>query len=499
MLRTVPAAQLYWVCISILFLNVCCLSSCWSQESTVQKQDSAFHYLFSNPALAENYSASIIKKAEQLQLQDKLYKSYYILGVAKGLQTNYDSSFYYLDKALYFSKIFDSKEYRIKSLAALGKIHLRAGNKADALKFYNKALCYAKIIEDSLFISKAEHNVGMTLLSLNQKEKEKEYIEKAVHLPRADTLAELYAKNELNSLLFLEQLRNSALEIQLLRDKNAALQTENELSRRNFTLSIAVIALLLITLIVVLVLIYRERKANLLVLELNDKLEQKSLEISKQIETKNTILAIVGHDLRGPIKTLKNILNQEDGNGYKEYSKEITASLEGIDLLLNNLITWGKENKITLTPEPKSVVLFDLLNEIALLFTSCMELKNITLNCEVPTYLTVYADEQQLKTVIRNVINNALKFSYEGSTIYFYVQEEDGHLTLFIKDQGEGFTYDPTTLDSFFYNGQQGNPSEMVTGLGLYLAHHFTLLNKGSLKINSVLNEGTLVMITLPK
>jgi len=113
----------------------------------------------------------------------------------------------------------------------------------------------------------------------------------------------------------------------------------------------------------------------------------------------------------------------------------------------------------------------------------------------------VFADIEMVKTIIRNICSNGIKFTNKGGNITISATQTDKNVKIKIKDNGVGM--DEKTLSGLFslsaHNSKKGTMNESGTGLGLILCKEFAEKNKGKLEVSSVLNEGSEFNLILPK
>jgi len=128
------------------------------------------------------------------------------------------------------------------------------------------------------------------------------------------------------------------------------------------------------------------------------------------------------------------------------------------------------------------------------------EKKGISLHCNISTECSAYADRQMINTVLRNLVNNAVKFTGSGKEVSVSVKQEGAFLEVEVKDQGVGIA--PENLKKLFRIDMkyktEGTSGEKGTGLGLILCHELTLKNNGAIWCQSEINKGTSFFFTVP-
>jgi len=224
--------------------------------------------------------------------------------------------------------------------------------------------------------------------------------------------------------------------------------------------------------------------------------------------TKDRFLSIIAHDLKNPFSSVlgfSKLLNEnyEDlpDENRKSYSKYINDSAQKIFKLFEDLLIWGQSQTGKIQVNPKKIKLKELFDEsFSLLHFEALN-KGIKLENNVPHEKHVFADMSMIYTVFRNLISNAIKFSYTGGSINCSLIESKQVYTLAIKDQGVGippeikeklFKIDKTVQSS-------GTNNESGTGLGLIICKEFTEQNRGKIWVESQAGKGSTFFVSLSK
>jgi two-component system, sensor histidine kinase and response regulator len=234
-------------------------------------------------------------------------------------------------------------------------------------------------------------------------------------------------------------------------------------------------------------------------------LETTTQELTELNQVKTKLFSVISHDLRTSIYALKNIfealrlgyISKEDLiNELPGLSNEIDNCTE----VMENLLNWGrdqfKESRIVIER-------IDLREIAAITFKHLLNRanrKNITLVNSSATPVYVYADVQMIKIVMRNLVANAVKFTPAGGSIEIFTEEKGDFTNVCVKDNGIGMTEQAIAkVFSNEYYTTLGTNKETGTGLGLIICRDFIKSNNGNFVINSVINEGTIFTISLPK
>lgn len=232
--------------------------------------------------------------------------------------------------------------------------------------------------------------------------------------------------------------------------------------------------------------------------------EAKNQELEKLNDTKKQLFSIIAHDLRSPIGQLKGSLDLVNkgfisAEKFKEVAFQLSTDLEQLQGLMDNLLKWslGQLNGIQVHPEKTQLNL--VLEKVLVFFSKKLAEKNISLNRE-GVGIELMVDPDHLELVLRNLLSNALKYSYRGGKIVIKAHVEEGMATIAIKDKGLGMN-EKTRASIFVTDGFASTPgteNEKGTGLGLKLCKEFIEKNQGTIRVVSSENEGSTFYVSLP-
>jgi PAS domain S-box-containing protein len=240
--------------------------------------------------------------------------------------------------------------------------------------------------------------------------------------------------------------------------------------------------------------------------KLLDELRLSAEELKSINATKDKLLSIIAHDLRGPFANIVNLseilISQVQDKEYEEidtYANMIQASTQKVTGLLTNLLEWSrlKTGKISFSPAPHNLA--DILGETLDLLGPQAAQKEISITHKVDKNLIVSIDKNMFSTIIRNLISNAIKFTNKGGNINIKIDYQDQFLTCSIKDDGVGM--DQQKLDKLFRLEEKvstlGTNNEQGSGLGLILCKEFIDLHHGKITAMSEVGMGTNISFSL--
>lgn len=231
-------------------------------------------------------------------------------------------------------------------------------------------------------------------------------------------------------------------------------------------------------------------------------------ELKRTIIGRDKLYSVIAHDLRSPIGSIKMVLNMLIlnlpssiiGEEMFELLTMANQTTEDVFTLLDNLLKWTKSQVGKLKVVYQDFNIVEVVDGVTEIFSMVAELKNIKLHLDAPNGLDVRADIDMTKTIIRNLISNAIKFSNENSDIFVSVSKVDNMAIVSVKDNGCGIDdegkkkllHTDTHFSTFGTNNEEGS------GLGLLLCLDFSNKNNGKLWFDSVKNEGSTFNFSTP-
>lgn len=239
------------------------------------------------------------------------------------------------------------------------------------------------------------------------------------------------------------------------------------------------------------------------------KVEQHAEELKNLNATKDKFFSIISHDLRNPFSNLLGLSRQlsEDLDSYtpeelRERIKLIEESSKRGYELLENLLEWSMSQRGNIKFNPLRLNLSDVINESVSILENQVKVKNINIITEVNGDLSVYADYNMLKVVLRNLITNAIKYSHpDGSVIVRAAIKNENEVEISVKDKGVGIPEDEIAklfrIDTKYTT--PGTSNEFGTGLGLILCKEFIEKHNGKISVESNVSSGSIFRFTLPK
>ena len=238
-------------------------------------------------------------------------------------------------------------------------------------------------------------------------------------------------------------------------------------------------------------------------------IEKQNSELRATISNRDKMYSVIAHDLRSPMASIRMVLNlvvnsvSKDVVGPELFELLDKANRESEEVhdLLDNLLKWTKSQTGRLNVVRQELNLNDIIPGVVDIFEMIALTKKINLayqGSDKPVVAVV--DNDMLKTIVRNFLSNAIKFSPEDSTIEISLSTEGDFAKISVHDHGVGI--DPERLDSIFKKGDTtyGTGGEEGSGLGLQLCADFARKNDGDVRVESVVGEGSFsVLVPLKK
>jgi len=238
-------------------------------------------------------------------------------------------------------------------------------------------------------------------------------------------------------------------------------------------------------------------------------IEEKNEELRKTIAGRDKMYSVIAHDLRSPMASMKMLLNTIMMSVEKDkIDPDIFDMLEmsnktseEVFSLLDNLLKWTKSQLGKLTVIPQKLDISELADGVVEVMNSVAEVKHIKLIRTDHESFFVYVDIEMIKSILRNLISNAVKFSNPDSEIKVGIKAEDGKVIVSVTDSGKGIKKEDQhkLLKDSTHFTTYGTNSEEGSGLGLLLCRDFARKNGGELWFESEENLGSVFSFSLPQ
>lgn len=226
--------------------------------------------------------------------------------------------------------------------------------------------------------------------------------------------------------------------------------------------------------------------------------------IQQEDEAKKSFLATVSHELRTPISYVKGYSEAIqngliDGQQKEEAMQIITREAARMERLTNEFMQLARQDDVAQT-EHEPLVLAETIRDAICLITQQATSKHIEIIQNFDEALIITGDEQKQKQVWINLLENAIRYSHEASKIILTTKQHNDQAVITIQDFGQGIPAAdlPHVTERFYRVNKARSRMDGGSGLGLSIVEQITKQHKGTLKIDSTIEQGTLVTVTLP-
>lgn len=438
------------------------------------------------------------QELEPLAASDKSYdfeKSavYHNLGLCYFHLQQYAPAERYLSKATALQLNDGDSSGLIASYMDLGNLYYEQYRDEQAIAFFKKAYALSK--HNGSFELKQNAAINMAVVEENRKQFPLALAYRREYESWRDSLTD---QNKIWQIADLEKqfaVQQKQKQVDVLKTKNAL-----KIAERN---SYLIASVLLALLLGATMYFYRQKSKRSRII-----LAQKT-ELDDLNATKDKLFSIVSHDLRSSVHALKASnaslsASLETGN-YEQLDQQLqhnSAIANGTYGLLDNLLHWALLQTEQSYFQRESLPLFRIAEQVAYNYKPLMSVRNMHFENTIPKDANVFADPESLKIVLRNLIDNSIKFSADGGRIRFCTRDtEDNYIVLVIEDSGSGMseTTRQELLKETVLLSRKRNEETLGTGLGLQLCKSMIRKNGGIFGIESQEGCGTKVIISLPK
>lgn len=223
--------------------------------------------------------------------------------------------------------------------------------------------------------------------------------------------------------------------------------------------------------------------------------------------TKDKFFSIIGHDLKSPFSTingfsqlLKKSLKESDIVSSEKYVEAIISSAQHTNRLLNNLLTWARNELGMVSFNPADISLYKVAEDVTDLLNSSAKLKEIVIFNNISSAEMVFADENMLRTILQNLILNAIKYTKRSGRIDIDSRQTESTVIIYVSDNGTGIKSEvlENLFDKINLYTTKGTEEEGGTGLGLIICKEFVEKHAGKIGAESEYGKGSKFWFSLP-
>ncbi|MDO9255489.1 MAG: tetratricopeptide repeat protein [Bacteroidales bacterium] len=448
---------------------------------------------------------SAIKIYEKAGNDSYLAAAYINFGLTSKKMGNYDLAIEYLDKALKIWKQEEDQYHICFYHLNMGEIMLDMKRTEEAGQHLNTAEKLAKEVGSKDLLAKAYEFLSDYHAARNNFKDAYSFLDKSKQLN--DSILNAETTEKVSQIQYQYEIAKREVEKEHLVKQN--LNKELELSKKNLLLYILGAILVIIAVLVMLLVTQNriKKKANEQLEVKNDLIELQRDELISLNVSKDKFLSILAHDIKNPLSSIHGIsdllisdydkLTEEEK---KIFTRDIHTLATNLFEIINTLLTWSTSQSGMITYRPTQFSIGKLCGKSANNLQTVAKQKDIVIESTVDENLMVLADENMIISVLHNLINNAIKYSYHGTKIRIESIRSEGFAQISVIDAGIGLSAESQSklfkYDQHFMN--KGTAGETGTGLGLILCKDFVAKNGGTIKVESTLKEGSTFVFTLP-
>jgi signal transduction histidine kinase/Tfp pilus assembly protein PilF len=418
----------------------------------------------------------------------------------------YDKAFEHYEKALKIRKLLNNKFGIASTLLSLGKLNNKIGNKILAEAEYIQSLKIAKEMKFREIEKDCYESLFRLYDTANNPVEALRYLK--LFSVIKDTLFNVEVSKKIAEQQISYELLAKEKEIKLLTQEKKISELEIK-SQNIFIIIVAVIAAMLILIVLFIYFRYRlVKKTQEILEEKNQAIIHRQIELVEINAAKDKFFSLISHDLRSPFSGLlgyAGILKKDYNNLSKEeiksYVDEMFVIIEKIHVFLEDLLTWSKMQIGNAELKPENISLRNFTDGIIDFLKNEAQKKDISIINEIDAKISVVADNNTLRSILYNLMTNAIKFSNPGGEIKIFTTETEKEITISVKDNGVGISKEDQEklfrMDVLF--STSGTASERGTGLGLILVNDLVAKNNGKISVESEIGKGSIFNVTFPK
>ncbi|GCC53169.1 hypothetical protein SanaruYs_34120 [Chryseotalea sanaruensis] len=401
----------------------------------------------------------------------------------------------------YFKKVIDlttelgensQKVAAVESMIQLATVYKLRGDLNNQFKFLLMAADFSNKNELASYLQKTYKELILYSSTKNDQEAVTKFISSYFTISDSLNQRQLHDRYSLTkSIVQVHELSKSKTEL----EKSSLLQLQKIQSRNTL------IIIITITVIVLLWLLFKFTWLNKKLKIQNSIIENQRNDLEVLNNTKDKFFTIVAHDLKSPLNSLKSfsslLIDHFDDLSKDEIltmSKQLRNSIDNTVKMADNLITWAQIQMQDYQFHEETIKVKDIVSNICGVYQEVALKKGINISYSVEDSLTINGDKNQIEFIIRNLVNNAIKFTHKDGLVSLTAKTlPEGQVQISVSDNGVGIS-DEFKRKLFSIGKKQstnGTAGEKGTGLGLMLSYEFAKLNGGQIDIESNLGKGT--------
>ncbi len=441
----------------------------------------------------------------------------------------------YADSAIDFSNTLNESITKLSALNLIGAYYRKQNNYDQAIEYFNRAILLAEKVNYLTDIPNYYINIAQTYFNLKQYQTaiqnglkayrlatdlnilaykatssyilrmsytEMQDYKNALHYQQveATTRAEIVSQQNWNKVLELDKKYETAQKQEEIEHQKYMLEMQNA---QLFWLHIIIVLLLLVMVLVVLGVIHIKRNSAKMKFAF-EKISRQNEELNQINTTKNKLMSVIAHDLRGPIGNIFSGLElvnrrRDEKELVDKFIPRLATQAENAFVLLENLLFWVRNQLQNPDAEMEYQKIFPVFVTNKSLLQKQADEKNIEIKINSDENVMANFDKDMLCIVIRNLLSNAIKFTHNGGIITMSAYIDNNKVFVEIADTGIGFDKENLAKinDSSTYFTSLGTNAEKGTGLGLKICKELVEKNRGMLLMRKNSPKGTVIYFNL--
>jgi signal transduction histidine kinase len=440
--------------------------------------------------------------SKTLEYPALLSASYNIMGRIELSSKNYDKAEVYFQKVLEIYRNLGEDSHKIttlQSLIDLAEIYKTREQIDTQINFLNQAAEFAQTHNLPSYLAIIYHEK----ILLYSKENNQEMVQKAIIEQKVVSENTNLKGLKNKTALVKTSLLLYSLEKQIKLLEQSELKQQDKIENINLLVIVGFISSVILVLFVIkLISVLKKIKIT------NKTIKVQNDELQSLISARNKLFTIIGHDLRGPVGSFKQLIDylvskKFDLNDTETFSKLLQSMQETAGAtydLLENLLLWSETQQNAITFSPVNYNLHEMIDKTLILFHEVSNQKNIIISNKIKENQIIYADLNMITTVIRNLISNAIKFTPNNKNISISITKNEKDWIVSVEDQGVGISKENRNkiFDSSSNFTTFGTNKEKGSGLGLLICQEFVEKHGGKIWVESKEGMGSLFSFTIP-
>lgn len=451
---------------------------------------------------AAQYAKEALRLSEAANTRYMMGFALRTLGDVDMARGKYQEALHKFEEILRIAKALDNVFLQVSTNHRIGKAYYVLGKNAQALSTLKDNLIIARQYE---FKSELERSLKLIAeIHASQGELHRAYDYQGQYLVVHDSLQQQRSNEQMALMQARYDSEMKEARIALLTKEAELKEEEINTQRLWMYFSIGCLSLMII---LAFVLLYSNRLKK----RANDELASKNHEIAEQARelasingTKDKLFSIVSHDLRSPLASLRGLVTVMGLGGlskeeFIESSRKLRKNLEAVQGDLDNLLVWAQSQLNGLQSNPVTMRMRPVVDEKIDLFSEIARQKDITIVNDVDETVSIIADRNHMRLVVRNLLANAIKFNRPGGSIRVSGRNAGDFFEISVSDTGIGMTRKDLgrLFNAATHFTNPGTYQEKGAGIGLLLTKEFVEKDGGSIWATSEHGKGSTFTFTV--